>query len=131
LTHDKRLGTRIVSNRSDARERLDHRHGSGELQTTRLLHLADDEDLLASVRLDDYADLRIFQISFRQTISHLVLDRLHAEAAYFHSTEQRKRKRPVRLHHELARQLRLLVHRDGQRIIRADDVEQRLLLGTK
>ncbi len=49
LPNDERLGTRIVSDRSDARERLDHRHRAGELQTSRLFHFADDEDLLASV----------------------------------------------------------------------------------
>ena len=94
-------------------------------------HFAHDEDALAPVRLDRDGDLRVLQVAVRQPLLQLVLDRAQRQARRLDAADQREREGAVGFDRVLARQVRLVVDRDGQDVLRADRVVGLLREGGK
>ena len=121
--HDDRLAARGRQRRSRARERLHQFHVAADGVRPRRPDLADDEHLLAAVLLHSDGDLRVSEVAVVLELRlEVFLDGAQRQAAGLEPPDQRKGERAVGFDGKLPRQVRLVVGRDGQHVLRTDDV---------
>ena len=87
-----------------------------------LAHLAHDEHALTAILLDRDRHLWIAEVAVGEPPLQLDLEPAQRQAAGLDAADERKAEGAIRLDRELAPEIRLIEHLDGQHVLRSDHV---------